>query len=351
MRLRRHASRSCPHRRPAAARPPPAAATAAGRAALDAGGRRRLAAARSRALRRRRLRPTSARCPSNERQALAHMIRAAQVMDALFLSRSGPATRRCCRPAARPERRRPGPPALFPDQQGAVVAARPQRAVRPRRAAESRRRPTTIPPAPRKEEVEKWLAVAAGAGREGARHGLLHDHSPRPRRRLRRRALQHRIPGRAGACRDAPARGGGAHDAADAQGVPGGARGRVPLERLLRQRREVDGARRHRSSRPSAPTRSTRTSGSTTRRRSRRSSPSRTSRVAKAAEVRRRAAGHRGQPADRSEVPQPEARRAGPDRRRQHGVLGRRRQPRRADGRVQPAQRRAGRSARRAASG
>ena len=56
---------------------------------------------------------------------------------------------------------------------------------------------------------------------------------------------------------------------------------------------------------------------------------------------RRRAAGDREQPADRSEVPQSEARRPRADRRRQHRVLGRRRQSRRADRGLQPAQRRA----------
>ena len=50
------------------------------------------------------------------------------------------------------------------------------------------------------------------------------------------------------------------------------------------------------------------------------------------------AAGDREQPADRPEVSQSEARRARAHRRRQHGVLGRRRQSRRADRRVQPAE-------------
>ena len=63
---------------------------------------------------------------------------------------------------------------------------------------------------------------------------------------------------------------------------------------------------------------------------------------AKLTAVRRRAAGDRERPADRPEVPQPQARRAGADCRRQHRVLGRRRQSRRADRRLQPAQRRAG---------
>ena len=54
-------------------------------------------------------------------------------------------------------------------------------------------------------------------------------------------------------------------------------------------------------------------------------------------------AGARERAADRSEAPQPEARRARADPRRQRGLRRRRRQPRRADGRLQPAQRRAGR--------
>ena len=59
-----------------------------------------------------------------------------------------------------------------------------------------------------------------------------------------------------------------------------------------------------------------------------------------ASEVRRPAAGHRGPPADRSEAPQPEARRTRADRRRQRDFLRRRCQSRRADGGVQPAERR-----------
>ena len=61
-------------------------------------------------------------------------------------------------------------------------------------------------------------------------------------------------------------------DAADAEGVSRVAGRRVSVERLLRQRREVDGARRDASSRRSVRTRCTRTSGSTTRRPSRPSS-------------------------------------------------------------------------------
>ena len=74
----------------------------------------------------------------------------------------------------------------------------------------------------------------------------------------------------------AAARGRGARDRADAQDVPDEARRRASLERLLRQRRGVDGAEGHDRADDSARTRSTRTSCSTTRRRSKRSSRCRT---------------------------------------------------------------------------
>ncbi len=64
-------------------------------------------------------------------------------------------------------------------------------------------------------------------------------------------------------------------------------------------------------------------------------------RDAEAGPLRRRAAEHRGQPAHRPEVPQPEAGRDGAHSRGQQRVLVGRRQPRRADRGLQPAQRRA----------
>ena len=84
---------------------------------------------------------------------------------------------------------------------------------------------------------------AAGGG-EGGRHRLLHDDSPRPRRTFRRRAVLGRVPGRARRSRGAAARSRAADDAADAEGLPHQPRRRVHLERLLRQRCRVDGARR-----------------------------------------------------------------------------------------------------------
>ena len=125
--------------------------------------------------------------------------------------------------------------------------------------------------------------VAEGAAGGGARagDGLLHDHPAAGGRegrqgRLRDRALQRRVPGRAGACRRAAARGGRPDGPAHAEGVPDEPRGRLPQQRLLRERRGVDGARREHRADDRARTRSTRTSGSTPRPASRRSSRSAT---------------------------------------------------------------------------
>ena len=62
--------------------------------------------------------------------------------------------------------------------------------------------------------------------------------------RLHRRALQRRVSGRAGARRGAAARSRRADRAADAEEIPDDARRRVPHQRLLRERRRLDGARR-----------------------------------------------------------------------------------------------------------
>ena len=51
-----------------------------------------------------------------------------------------------------------------------------------------------------KEEVEEWIDDAVAGREQGARHRLLHDHPPRARTAsVRRRAVQPRVPGRAGA--------------------------------------------------------------------------------------------------------------------------------------------------------
>ena len=123
-----------------------------------------------------------------------------------------------------------------------------------------------------KAEVEAWMK-ALPESRARRRDRLLHHDPPHAGRNARERALQRRVPGRARADGRAPARGGGRDDAADAAGLPREARRGVPLERLLRERRRLDGAGRHRSSPRSGPTRPTTTAGSATRPPSRRSSP------------------------------------------------------------------------------
>ncbi len=116
----------------------------------------------------------------------------------------------------------------------------------------------------------------------------------------------------------------------------------VPVQRLLRQRRRLDGAQGcHRADHWTL--------------RGLRGRvlqlqggirvvhhPSRRCRVGQADAVRRRAAGYRERAADRREVSQPEARGAGAADGRQRRVHRRRREPRRADRGLQPAERRAG---------
>ena len=171
---------------------------------------------------------------------------------------------------------------------------------------------------------------------------LLHDDPPRPRRPFHGRAVLGRISGRAGAGRVAAAGSGGAHGAADAQGVPDQPRRRLHLERLLRERRRVDGARRVDRADDRSRTRSTRTNGSTSRRRSKRSSrfatrPSRRSCRSFGAELQGL---ENALPIDPA-LQESQARRARADQGRQRRLHRRRCQPRRADRGVQPPQRRA----------
>ena len=87
------------------------------------------------------------------------------------------------RPGARRFARRPRAAALFPDQQGAVVAARSQPAVRPRRAAEAGGR--QLLSGRRDESGTRTLDAVAVRGRTDACHRVLHGDSPRRRRASR----------------------------------------------------------------------------------------------------------------------------------------------------------------------
>ena len=185
-----------------------------------------------------------------------------------------------------------------------------------------------------KAELERWIQSLPEA--ERARATGFFTVIRRAGNTLHPGALQHRISGRARARRGAPARGGAAGDRADAQDVPHQARGRVSLERLLRQRRGLDGAEGcHRADH--RPVRGLRGRAVQLQGRVRvvHHGAGR-GRNREAPEARRRAAGHRKPPADRAEVPEPENRRAGANRRRQRDLRRRRRQPRRADRGLQP---------------
>ena len=177
-------------------------------------------------------------------------------------------------PRARHDAGRPRAPALLPDQQGPVVAARS----RPSRSCPARRRNprarTSIRTARRKAELERWIQSLPEADR--AKATGFFTTIRRSGGTLQRGALQRRVSGRARARGGAAARGGGAGGRADAQDLPDQARRRAALERLLRQRRRVDGAEGRDRADDSARTRSTKTSCSTTRRRSSRSSRCRT---------------------------------------------------------------------------
>ena len=124
--------------------------------------------------------------PAGERRALAKLVEAGRIMDALFLRQVWAGNEAVlARPAGRPDAARPGAPARVPRQQGPVVAARPQRAVHPRRARRSprartsirpaRRRPTsrrgsqTLPEADRARATGFFTTIRRGAGRRASR--------------------------------------------------------------------------------------------------------------------------------------------------------------------------------------
>ena len=112
---------------------PPADAGAGGRQ-----GRRRRCSRRSARFAPTDLTADITALPPNEREALAHMVRAAQVMDALFLEQVWAGNEaHALQPDQGRVAARQGAAARLPGQQGAVVAARSQRVVRARRAGEA----------------------------------------------------------------------------------------------------------------------------------------------------------------------------------------------------------------------
>ena len=169
-------------------------------------------------------------------------------MDALFLRQVWAGndalleTARARRPVRRP-RGRGRRAALLPDQQGPVVAARSQLALRPRRAGQagggqllSGRRDQGRGP-----EVDRRL----DRRRQGGGDRLLHDHPPRSRRRASwpcpTRSSTRASSRRPRRCCARPR---SSRPQPTLKAFLTSARRRVPLERLLRERRRLDGARR-----------------------------------------------------------------------------------------------------------
>ena len=169
--------------------------------------------------------------PAGERQALAKLVEAARIIDALFLRQVWAGNEALLLELLADETpARPRAAARLPAQQGPVVAARPRRAVRPGRARPSPSGANFYPAGATKAEVEALDGVAAAGARSSAAARLLHHHPPRRRRQLRRRALQRRVPGRAGARgRRCCARRRRSTAQPTLEGVPREARGRVPL--------------------------------------------------------------------------------------------------------------------------
>ena len=158
--------------------------------------------------------------PDNERQALAKLVEAAKVFDALFLRQVWDGNETMLLDLVRDGvAARTRAPALLHDQQGPVVAARSQRAVHCRRAAEAAAGATSIRRARRRTEVEAWMHGAARGRARRAPPGSSRRSAAARTASSSRCPYSARVPGRDRARRGAAARGRGADDAADAQGV------------------------------------------------------------------------------------------------------------------------------------
>ena len=189
--------------------------------------------------------------------------------------------------------------------------------------------------------------AAGGGARTG--HRILHRDPARCEQEADPRAVQQGVRGRSAEGGGTAARGRGAHRQRVAEEVPDAARRCLPLQRLLRQRRRLDGpgraARYHHRPVRDLQRRAVRLQG---RVRSLHHHPRRR-RDQQAQDRGGAPAGSGEQPADRPEVPQSEAGRVGADSRGERSLRRGRRRARRAHGGLQSAQRRARDFARRAA--
>ena len=210
--------------------------------------------------------------PPNEREALAHMIRAAQVMDALFLEQVWAGSEamlvdllRDDSPAGRTRLHafliNKGPWSRLDHNEPFIPGAPPKPAAG-----------HYYPVGATKAEVEQWLATLPPAEKAAAT-GFFTTIRRGPDGRFVAVPYSIEYQGELAIAAEHLRAAARATTQPTLARVSRVARRGVRLERLLRERREVDGARRQRRADDRARTRSTKTSGSTTRRRSRRSSP------------------------------------------------------------------------------
>ena len=245
--------------------------------------------------------------PASERAALVELIAAAKIMDALFLRQVWAGNEALLLDLVR-DRSPLGQARLhaFLQNKGPWLRLDGDRPFLRRRRPEAAGR-QLLSGGRDQGRGGELDAHAAGAGAR-RRGGLLHHHPADARRQAAGDPVQPRVPGRAGARRRAAARRRPPDAAADAARVPGSARRRLPVQRLLRQRRRLDEAGRqhrtdHRTLRDVRGRLVQRQGGVRGVRQ-----PARRRRDREAGQAGGRAAGDREQPADRRQAAQPEAR-------------------------------------------
>ncbi len=188
--------------------------------------------------------------PAGEKRALAKLVEASRLMDALFLRQvwAGNESLFMELVAARVERRSGGAcqTRLLPDQQGSLVAARSQPGVRRWCAREAGSR--QLLSRRRNQGRNRTVGRDLASGRKRTRDRFLH-HDPADAAGLsaavRHRAVQPRVSRRAGTCRVSSARGGCGDRGRVIEALSRIAREGVSLQRLLRERSRLDGARFH----------------------------------------------------------------------------------------------------------
>ncbi len=263
--------------------------------------------------------------PESERAALVELIAASKIMDALFLRQVWAGNDALLLELMR-DRSPLGQARLraFLQNKGPWLRLDGER---PFIAGVGPKPPSAnfYPAGATKAEVEGWMHALPPPARAAA-EGFFTTIRRAPDGKLQAVPYSLEYQGELERAADAAARRRPADNAADAARFPRSTRRRLPVQRLLRQRRRLDEARRqHRTDhRPLRDVRGRLVQRQGGVRGVRQ--PARRRGDREAGQAGGRAAGDREQPADRRQAAQPEARRDGPDPRRQPALLRRRRQ-------------------------